>query len=83
MRESECRTEFNEVAHGEGDVVLLVFREGIPPVLKLISELYLPGHDFSMPYRAYSQGQSDDSTTPWLNGSLKSGGVLVRIADRP
>jgi hypothetical protein len=56
MRETEGRTEFDEMPHGMGQIVLLVLGEGIPPLPEFVGELDFPGHAYSMPYTEYPGG---------------------------
>ena len=44
MREPKRWAEFNEMANGNGDIILFVQTQGIPPSLKLVGEFYLPQH---------------------------------------
>jgi hypothetical protein len=48
--ESQGRAEFDEMPHGVGHIVLLLFRERIPPVLEFVSKFDIPGHSYSMPF---------------------------------
>jgi len=44
VRKPEGRTEFGEKTNRVGNVVLLILRQGIPPLAELVGELYFPCH---------------------------------------
>jgi hypothetical protein len=51
--ETKRWAKFNEMPNGVRDIVLLLFRDGVPPILEFIGELDFPGHTNSMPFTEY------------------------------
>jgi len=51
--ETKRWAKFNEMPSGVRDIVLLFFRDGVPPILEFIGELDFPGHTNSMPFTEY------------------------------
>ena len=55
VRKPEGRTEFGQKTNRVGNVVLLILRQGIPPLAELVGELYFPCHlNLSMHSKEYS-----------------------------
>jgi hypothetical protein len=53
VRETEGRTEFDEMPNGVRDIVLLFLEEGLPPIAEFIGEIDFPRHIYNMPYTEY------------------------------
>jgi hypothetical protein len=82
-RERQVRPVFFQHSDGSVDLDLLGFRQPVPPVLKFVSELDLPGHNDIIPFRDYavkrlSIGQIRGSWT--CSGATRHRAVPAEVA---